>query len=207
MGKFKRLVERYNTIKVAKKHGSTEEQERYRRDLAKTLKEMINSENVWKNWAYDMLKNEMMTEEYISSLWKDRFLWKDTAMELIELWKWELVVKYLDKFKWLDHWELAQMLIDRWEWKIVTDYLDNFDWAETQLQPYLCHAYDIYLKTQKGWEHCPLVEVWGYVFAAWWFTCGHVDAVKVFGKKWKPLKTTKDAVNILIKAWGVMELI
>lgn len=207
MEKIKKLIEKYSIIKVAKEHGRTEDQQKYRKDLAKTLKELRSSEDIWKDWLYAMLKKEMMTEEYISSLWKDRFFWKDVAMELIESWKWELVVKYLDKFRWLDHKDLAQTLIDRWEWKIVTDYLDNFDWAESQLQPYLCHAYDIYLKTQKRWEHCPLVEIWGYVFAALWFTCGHVDAVKVFNKKWKPQKTTKDAVNTLIKAWGVMELI
>lgn len=207
MEKIKKLFEKYSTIRIAKKHWRDEEQQKYRKDLAKTLNEMRSSDDTWKDLAHSTLQKEMMTEKYISSLWKDRFLWKDVAMELIELWKWELVVKYLDKFKWLDHWELAQILIDRWEWEIVTDYLDNFDWAETQLQPYLCQAYDIYLKTKKGWEHCPLIEVWGYVFASWWFTCGQVDAVKIFDIKWKPQKTTKDAVNILIKAWGVMEQI
>ena len=205
MEKIKKLIEKYNTLKVAKKHGRTKEQQEYRKHLAEILNEMRSSEDVWKDWSYEKLKKEMMTEEYISSLWKDRFLWKDIAIELIELWKWELVVKYLDKFKWLDHSEVAKILIERWEWKIVTDYLDNFDWAETQLQPYLCHAYDIYLKTQKWWEHCPIVEIWWYVFAALWFTCGHVDAVKVFGKRWKPLKTTKEAVNTIIRAWGIMD--
>lgn len=207
MENFKKLIERYNTVKIAKKHKRTEEQQRYRKDLSKVLSKMRASKGAWKDWAYAKLKEEMMTEKYISSLWKDRFLWKKFAMDLIEQWKWELVVKYLDKFKWLDHWELAQILIDRWEWQLVTNYLDNFDWAEKQLLPYLCSAYDLYLKTKKGGEHCPFVEVWNYVFAALWFTCGHVDAVKVFNKKWKQIKVTKDAVNALIEAGEVMELI
>lgn len=207
MEKIKKIFENYATMKVAKKHGRTREQQEFRKNLAEILNETRAEWESWRDSAIILIEKERRTEEYISSLWKDRFLWKEFAVDLIEQWKWELVVKYLDKFKWLNHWELAQILIDRWEWGIVTDYLDNFDWAETQLQPYLRRAYDIYLKTKKGWEHCPLVEVWNYVFAAWWFTCGHVDAVKVFNKKWKQVKITKEAVNTLIEAGGLMELI
>lgn len=206
METIKKMLAEYATKRVAKRHGRTYEQEKYRIDLAKTLREMRVDGD-----AYNFLAKEKMAEEYISSLWKDRFLSKQTAYDLIHAWKGEYVVKYLDKFKWLDHGELAQTLIDRWEWKVVTDYLDNFDWAEGQLQPYLCHAYDAYLRAKRWWEHCPLVEIGDYVFAAWGFTCGHVDAVKVFQKKWvrstQEVKVTKSAVNALIEAGWVMETI
>lgn len=202
METIKKMLAEYATKRIAKRHWRTYEQQKYREDLAKILREMKL------DWdAHTFLAKEKMTEEYISSLWKDRFLSKQTAQEMIESWRWEFVAKYLDKFRWLDHRELAQTLIDRWEWKVVTDYLDNFDWAVEQLQPYLCHAYDTYLQAKKWWEHCPMIEIGDYVFAARGFTCGHVDAVKVFNKKWKPMKTTKDVVNTLIEAWWVMELI
>jgi hypothetical protein len=191
---------------VSKRHGRTYEQQKYRDELAKTLEDMRLG---WD--ADDFLSKEKMTEEYLASLWKDRFLSKQTAQEMIESWRWELVAKYLDNFRWLDHRELAQTLINRWEWKVVTDYLDNFDWAVEQLQPYLRHAYDTYLKAKRWWEHCPMLMIGDYVFAAWWFTCGHVDAVKVFQKKWvrstQEVKVTKDAVNTLIEAGGMMETI
>ena len=196
------MLAEYATKRVARKHGRTYEQEKYRKDLAETLRKMRV------DWdAHAFLAKEKMTEEYISSLLKDRFLSMQMAYKLIQAWKGEYVVKYLDKFKWLDHRKLAEILINRWEWRLVTEYLDNFDWAEEQLQPYLRHAYDAYLHAKRWWEHCPIVVIWDYKFAAWGFTCGHVDAVEVFNKKWKAMKITKDAVNMLIEAWGLMETI
>ena len=206
METIKKMLAEYATKRVAKRHGRTYEQEKYRKDLAETLRKMRV------DWdAHAFLAKEKMTEEYISSLWKDRFLSRQIAYDLIQAWKGEYVVKYLDKFRWLDHRKLAETLIDRWEWKLVTDYLDNFDWAEEQLQPYLCHAYDAYLHAKRWWEHCPMVEVGDYIFAAWGFTCGRVDAVKIFKKRWhrstQEVKITKDAVNTLIEAGGLMEAI
>lgn len=206
METIKKMLAEYATKRIAKKHGRTYEQEKYRIDLAKTLREMRVDGD-----AHAFLAKEKMTEEYISSLWKDRFLSRQIAYDLIQAWKGEYVVKYLDKFRWLDHRKLAEILINSWKWKLVTEYLDNFDWAVEQLQPYLRHAYDIYLKAKRWWEHCPMVVIGDYIFAAWGFTCGHVDAVKVFQKKWarstQEVKVTKDAVNALIEAGWVMETI
>lgn len=106
METIKKMLAEYAIRMVAKKHGRTYEQEKYRIDLVKTLREMRVDGD-----AHDFLAKEKMTEEYISSLWKDRFLSKQMAYDLIHAWKGEYVVKYLDKFKWLDHGELAQTLI------------------------------------------------------------------------------------------------
>ena len=86
-----------------------------------------------------------------------------------------------------------------------------------QLQRALCYVYDVYLAAKRGGEHCPFVEVEDYVFAAWGFTCGHVDYVKVFKlhekkvllffkkKEYVPVEITKDVVNVLVIAGGVLE--
>ena len=136
MKKIKEMSEDYNAKKVARKHWRTIEQQKYRNELAKNFKEMRKLWDIWHDLSKSYLEKEKYTRQYFESLWDDRKLWMDVAMELINSWKWKLVVDYLDKFKWVDYDVVAKKLIESDEsvflhyvLKIVSN-LDKFEWID-----------------------------------------------------------------------------
>ncbi len=119
--------------------------------------------------------------------------------------------------------EKLDELSEELKWWDESEESDESEWLDPEvlsrkLEWVLCYVYDVYLRAKKDGEHCPFVQVGDYVFAAtMWFTCGHVDEVKVFKeiekkvllvfkkKEFEPVEITKDIVNILIEAGWVLE--
>lgn len=113
--------------------------------------------------------------------------------------------------------ELSESLV---EWSTTGDSEKSEPLSAEQiasrLQWALRYAYDVYLHAKKDGEHCPTISIGDYVFAAWGFTCGRVDDVKVFKeiekkvlfffkkKEYVPVEVTKDIVNILAEAGWVL---
>lgn len=132
MSKFNKMV---NTYKTAKKNGRSYEQQEYRDNLAHDLRNLRQYGDTWKDLANALSEHEKLdvgpkwNSKYLESLWKNRKVWKDVAEKLIEDWNWATVIKYIDKFKWLD-WEIVIKLIINWDWEKVAnpDVIKKFEW-------------------------------------------------------------------------------
>ena len=111
---------------MAKRPQRTPEQQEYRDNLAKYLKEKREQ---WISWIElaKVLDEEKKTLRYLDALGEGRKVDVEIAEKLIENWYSEYLIKYLDKFKWSDHQRIAEKMIENREWWLVVKYLEKFD--------------------------------------------------------------------------------
>jgi len=127
MKKIKEMFEDYYTKKMAEKHGRTIEQQQYRNNLAKCLKEKRKQ---WISWIElaKVLADEKKTFRYLDALGEGRKAEVEIAEGIIEDWYSERLIEYLDKFKRSDHQRIAEKMIENRKWWLVVEYLEKFDW-------------------------------------------------------------------------------
>ena len=102
MVKLKKMLDDYNTNKTAKKYGRTYEQQKYRNNLAKSLKDMKSHWNTWKELEV-VLSQEQWRVEYADAFTANwRKMDNEMAKKLIEYWNRKWVKENLTKFKSLD---------------------------------------------------------------------------------------------------------
>lgn len=169
------------------------EMQELREDSVLDMEKLRKEEIPWEELAQTLLDQEKTTSEEVESLDEARESDSQRVDELSESLVWWVVAEEWEKSESLSEEQIAE-----------------------RLQCALRYAYDVYLHARKDGEHCPTVSVDDYVFAAWWFTCGHVDYVKVFKeiekkvlfffkkKEYVPVEVTKDIVNILAEAGWVL---
>ena len=126
------MFEDFSTMRTAKKHGRTFEQQEYRDKLAKTLKELKKE---WKTIEEldEFLSNKQRTIEYAEnqiSCW--RTLNGDLAKKLIDSWKLDFVIKNLNKFKWLSK-SIAAKLFEEWYYLDVARNIMSFEILDEEL--------------------------------------------------------------------------
>ncbi len=111
---------------MAKRSQRTPEQQEYRDNLAKYLKE---NRKQWISWVElaEVLIYEKQTSEYLNALGEGRKVEIEVAEKLIEDWYSEYLIEYLDKFKWSDHQRIAEKMIENRKWWLVVKYLEKFD--------------------------------------------------------------------------------
>lgn len=85
-------------------------QQEYRDKVAHDVKELRKHGDAWRELAKNLLENEKVNYNYISSLWEGRTLGMDVAKNLIENGKLYLLINNLSKFKWLNK-EIALKII------------------------------------------------------------------------------------------------
>lgn len=112
---------------MAKRSQRTPEQQEYRDNLAKYLKEKRKQWISWMEFA-KVLTDEKKTFRYLDALGEGRKAEVEIAVEIIEDWYSELLIKYLDKFKRSDHQQIAEKMIENRKWWLVVKYLEKFDW-------------------------------------------------------------------------------
>ena len=130
MKKIREMIEDYNTKKIAKKHWRTIEQQKYRKDLAENLNDMRQCWDKWQELAKNFLEKEKHTRQYLESLWSNRKLWMDIAIELIERWDWKLVADFSDKFKWFDYDVIAKEFIKKGDKEWFRYYIEKVEWLK-----------------------------------------------------------------------------
>jgi len=124
------MFEDFNTMRIAIKHGRTFQQQKYRDELVKSLKELKKEwKKEWKKFEelYESLSKKKWTIEYAEnqiSCW--RTLRGDLAKNLIDSWKLDFVVKNLSKFKWLGT-NIAAKLFDEWYYLDVARNIMSFE--------------------------------------------------------------------------------
>lgn len=176
---------------MEKKTQTMQEQQEYV-DTSLHCSEKLDQDKMYeKELVQTLLCQEKTTSEDVESLEEVKESDSERADELSESLIWWTTAEEWEKSEPLSKEEIAEKL----------------QWA-------LCYAYDVYLHAKKDGEHCPTVSVGDYVFAAWGFTCGRVDYVKVFKeiekkilfffkrKEYVPVEVTMDIVNILAEAGG-----
>ena len=127
MSKISKMVEKYNKKRTAKKYGRTYEQQEYRNNLAKCLKEKRKQWTPWIELA-KALTDEKKTFRYLDALGEGRKAELEIAEGIIENWYSERLIEYLDKFKSSDHQQIAEKMIENSQWWVVVKYLEKFDW-------------------------------------------------------------------------------
>ena len=200
------------TFKRAKNNGRWLSDQEYRDNLAYNLRNLRSRWDVWKELAETLLMHEMLLNvwpkwdsKFLESLWKNRKVWKDVAKKLIENWNWQTVIKYIDKFKWLDK-DIAKQLIEiKWEngdvtiengIECVARNIDKFKWLDMEIV-------DILIEKGFGWSVAgnlesfewlnhkeiaeKLIEKWN-----WWDVAYYLDKFE-----W----LDKDIAKKLIMAW------
>ena len=122
-----KIKESINTWISAKKQGRTYEQQKYRNDLAKNLKNTRAHGDAWKELAWTLLEKEKSGIRYVESFGEDKKAGKEIAIRLIKEWEWEYVGENIKKFKWVDHKEIAIELINRAQWEYVGENIKKFE--------------------------------------------------------------------------------
>lgn len=112
---------------MPKRPQRTSEQQEYRDNLAKSLKEKRKQ---WISWIElaKALTDEKKTLRYLDTLGEGRKAEVEIAEKIIEDWYSECLIKYLDKFKRSDHQLIAEKMIEKRQWWLVVKYLEKFDW-------------------------------------------------------------------------------
>ena len=107
MGEFKNTIRKFIT---AKKQWRSFKQQKFRDDLADTLKKQRNamhenekiSSYEKKDNPRDYLDSIQKTPEYLESIWKKRNFWKITAIDMIENGNYKFAIANWDKFGFMD---------------------------------------------------------------------------------------------------------
>ncbi len=199
------------TFKNAKKNGRSIFDQEYRDNLAQDLKELRKRWKTWRELARTLLTEEQLRvgpkwdSKFFESLWKNRKVWNDVAKQLIENWNWMTVVKYIDKFKWLNK-DLAKQLIEvKWSdgdvtidsgLECVALNIDKFEWLDNEIAEILIDRWfgwsvACYLWKFEWVNHkeiaIKLIEKW-----RWWAVVYYIDRFE-----W----LDKEVAEKLIKDW------
>ncbi len=126
------MFSRYKTKKTAKKHWRNFEQQEYRDNLAKSLKDWKKE---WKSKEElaEILWKEQWTVEYAEMMincW--RILGVELAKKLIDSWNKKFVLENIENFK--NHNEIAKILIDSWNWVWVRNRLNQFNISDEKIK-------------------------------------------------------------------------
>ena len=132
MAKINEMLSRYKTKKTAKKHWRSFEQQEYRDNLAKSLKDWKKE---WKSKEElaEILWKEQWTVEYAEMMincW--RTLDVELAKKLIDSWNKKFVLENIENFK--NHNEIAKILIDSWNWVWVRNRLNQFNISDEKIK-------------------------------------------------------------------------
>lgn len=132
MAKINEMLNRYKTKKTAKKHWRSFEQQEYRDNLAKSLKDWKKE---WKSKEElaEILWKEQWTVEYAEMMidcW--RTLDVELAKKLIDSWNKKFVLENIENFK--NHNEIAKILIDSWNWVWVRNRLNQFNISDEKIK-------------------------------------------------------------------------
>lgn len=205
------IVHTFNTFKTAKRNGRSYSSQEYRGRLAHDLKNLRKNWDRWKELAKALLEEEKLAvwpkwdSLYLESLWKSRKVWNDVANKLIENGNGYTVVKYIDKFEWLDK-ETAKKLIEvKWTHDNVTIdvgvesvalNLDKFEWLDEEVAELIIEKWfgkDVAANLEKfEWLNHKkiagkLIEKWN-----WWAVVYYIDKFN-----W----LDKETARSLIDAW------
>ena len=118
---------------MAKRPQRTPEQQEYRDNLAKQLKELRWQWDTWRELAKNLLEENKLSGEYIDAMWNGRKYWKDIAKKLIEerggrgAW---FVVEHIEEFKKSDYEEIIDILIKERKCELVAKNIDKFEWLD-----------------------------------------------------------------------------
>lgn len=153
MGIIKGIKKGYNTRNSAKRHWRPLKSQKYRDNLAETLKWLRTNWEEGKRLASDMLRHERTTSEYlISNLSEKRKWWnnlakhinvddlaynienfesldQEIAIRLIKQWYSQLLINNFDKFDWLNYEDIVNEMIKKdGGCALILGNLDKFDW-------------------------------------------------------------------------------
>ena len=194
-----KIKESINTWISAKKQGRTYEQQKYRNDLAKNLKNTRAHGDAWKELAWTLLEKEKSGIRYVESFGEDKKAGKEIAIRLIKEWEWEYVGENIKKFKWVDHKEIAIELINRAQWEYVGENIKKFECDHKEIAIELIRskiirqwrAVERYLKNFKWLDHKEIaIEL---IKAEQWEDVGiYIDNFKCLDK---------EVAKELTKAW------
>ena len=127
--KMKEIIRRL--LKKEKNDGNqTTTQPSYREQLAANL-QTLRSYKEWKRLAEALLREEKLSEDYLSSMKEGKKLPKEMAESLMKRWRFKLLIKYLDKFN-ICHRKVVAELFKHWEKTFLIENLDKFKWINLQ---------------------------------------------------------------------------
>ena len=170
---------------MVNKYGRTRRDQEYRNIVASNIMNLRKSWDKWVALARVLSTYEKwavgpnLYSQYLESLWKVRKAWNDVAKLLIENWNSKVVIKYIDKFDWLDKYVAKELMkvrddepghyeyvgceavalnIDRFRWlddEIASDLIDNWfwKWVVSKLESFAWLDYKIIVdKLIERWQ-------------------------------------------------------
>ena len=116
-----------NLMKVRAYHKLCNNIKNFNSDIHKNIAEkLINNKTAWTLWAKDPSRYLMMFYKNFENLDDNEII-----DQLIAAKKFAVISTHIDKFDWINHYDLAEKIIDNWWYKIVLSHLWNFT---TQLE-------------------------------------------------------------------------